>query len=163
MTCPPAHICKITPPTDGTSGTSVYGQELKARNGRKCRSRGERGNFRRRTGRYNHRFGNLVFRNGHFTVDEIFRVQDVDYDIGNGYGRLGWRLLGDAEVHAGQHLPCAVGSTVLEKPGGRVIEQGINGTGKAEIPTGKNRDGRVYKLPFAPGKAWWPVPSSTAP
>ncbi len=139
-------ICEITLPTEGTSGTNIQGRELKARAGKKAMPPLGEGTRVSDDGlkAITTVSGNLVFRGGRFTVDEVFRVQDVDYDIGNiqfsGDVVVSGEVQDGFEIRAGGNITLQgrVGSATLEAKGNIHIEQGINGTGKAEITAAKN-------------------------
>ncbi len=139
-------ICELTLPTDGQNGTNIQGRELKARAGKKAVPPIGEGTRLSEDGLKvtTTVTGNLVFRNGRFTVDEVFRVQDVDYDVGNihfsGDVVVQGEIQDGFEIRAGGNISLhgRVGSVVLDAKGNINIEQGINGTGKAEITAAKN-------------------------
>ena len=133
-------ICTIAPPTPGVDGTNVRGQLVKAKNGEKVlpllgenTALSEDGTQALTTVE-----GNLVFRSGRFTVETVYRVDDVDYDIGNitfsGDVKVGGDLADGFSITAGGDVSVhgQVGTTDIC---GRniVLDKGINGTGRAVL------------------------------
>ncbi|MGD9559720.1 MAG: FapA family protein, partial [Oscillospiraceae bacterium] len=84
-----------------------------------------------------------VFRNGRFTVDPIYRVQDVDNSVGNitfsGDVQVNGDMLDGFEIHAGGSVTLRgrVGAVVVVAGGDILIEKGVNGMGRAVLETEK--------------------------
>ncbi|MDL2252702.1 FapA family protein [Ruminococcaceae bacterium OttesenSCG-928-I18] len=139
-------ICEVYPPSEGMPGTSVQGKTLKPRSGQRAVPPIGEGTRLSPDGKKVETTvgGNLVFRNGHFTVDTVYRVQDIDYDVGNiafsGDVQVNGDMADGFEIHSGGNifLHGRVGNVVLEAKGNITIEKGINGTGKAEVTAGKS-------------------------
>ena len=139
-------ICEIFPPSEGIPGTSVQGKTLKPRTGQKAIPPMGEGTRLSADGKKVETTvgGNLVFRNNHFTVDTVYRVQDIDYDVGNitfsGDVQVNGDMADGFEIHSGGNITLhgRVGNAVLDAQGDILIEKGINGTGKAEVIAGKN-------------------------
>lgn len=133
-------ICTITPPTPGVDGTNVKGQPVKARDGAKAvpllgenTALSEDGT--RATTTVD---GNLVFRSGRFSIETIYRVEDVDYDVGNitfsGDVKVNGDIADGFSITAGGDVSVhgQVGSVTIR---GRniTLDKGINGTGRAVL------------------------------
>lgn len=136
-------ICEVTPPTEGTPGSSIRGTELKPRPGKKAVLPVGEGTQAAADGTHMEAAydGNVVFRGGRFCVDRVYRVQDVDYDVGNitfsGDVQVNGDIQDGFEIHAGGDvvLRGRVGSVVVVAGGNITIERGINGTGRAVLET----------------------------
>ncbi|NLW78088.1 MAG: DUF342 domain-containing protein [Ruminococcaceae bacterium] len=138
-------LCEITLPTEGAEGTSVYGKTVKPRNGAKAVVPAGENTRLTDDGLWLESTiaGNLVFRNGRFTVDTIYRVQDVDNSTGNitfsGDVMVNGDVMDGFEIRSGGNITLRgrVGMTVIEAAGDIIIDKGINGTGKALVEAGK--------------------------
>lgn len=138
-------ICECTAPTKGVAGTDVTGRTLPARDGKKALPAvgenitttpdGLRSIAAVR--------GNLVFKNNRFVVETVYRVEHVDYDVGNisffGDVQVNGDVMDGFEIHSGGTVTLRgqVSSTVIEAEN-IIIEKGINGNGKA-ILNAKNK------------------------
>ncbi len=133
-------ICEITPPIMGVNGTNVKGKTLKARNGTRATIPiGENITLNEdQTIAVAKIDGNVVFRNNHFLIETIYRVQDVDYEVGNIHFSGDVDVSGDVhdgfEIHAGGRvvLHGQIGAAII-KAKDIIIDSGINGTGKAVL------------------------------
>lgn len=142
---PGTPICEITPPTEGVYGTTVLGQEMKPLPGKKAVPLvGEGTQLSSDGSRVEATLsGNLVFRSGRFHVDTVYRVQDIDYDIGNidfsGDVQVNGEMQDGFEIHAGGNvtLQGTVGNVVIVAGGDINIEKGANGKGNARLETAK--------------------------
>ncbi len=137
-------ICRITPPTEGVSGTNVLGKPIGALNGKKVLPPIGVGIRVTDDGRQAVAAisGNLVFHGGRFTIEETLRVAEVNYDVGNitfsGDVHVTGDVLDGFEIRSGANIRLSgrVGNVVLHAKGDIHIERGINGTGKAEVVAG---------------------------
>lgn len=141
-----ATICEITPPTQAIDGTNTLGKPVKGRDGVKAVVPvGENTRLTEDGLRVVAALaGNLVFRDGRFVVETVYRVQDVDYDTGNiqfsGDVLVNGDVLDGFEVHAGGTVTLRgqAGAVVIEAGKDIVIEKGMNGTGKAVLRAEKS-------------------------
>lgn len=133
-------VCEITPPGPAVDGTNVLGQPIKAREGVKAVPpigdglRLSEDGLRAVTARQ----GNLVFRDGRFVVETVYRVQNVDYDVGNitfsGDVLVNGDMMDGFEIHAGGNVTLrGQGGAVVIEAKDILIEQGMNGTGRAVL------------------------------
>lgn len=133
-------VCEVTMPTEGQDGMNVQGKPIKARVGRKPPLPIGEGVRLSADGLRVETIasGNLVFRGSRFCVDPVYRVQDIDYDVGNitfsGDVMVNGDMLDGFEIHAGGNVTLRgrVGAVVIVAKNIR-LEQGINGTGKAVL------------------------------
>lgn len=138
-------ICEMVQPTEGTPGTTVLGEEVKAIPGKKVAAPVGEGTRLSEDGTQVLATlqGNLCWRNSHFVVDTVYRVDDVDYDVGNivfsGDVQVNGQMHDGFEIHAGGTVTVqgSVGNVVIEAAGDIKIDKGINGTGQARIETRK--------------------------
>lgn len=138
-------ICEVTPPTQGTPGTSVTGNVLKPREGKKAVLPIGEGTQASSDGRRVEAVygGNLVFRNGRYCIDKVIRVQDVDYDVGNITFSGDVQINGDVRdgfsIHSGGDITLhgQIGAVTVEAAGNIIIEKGVNGNGRAVLEAGK--------------------------
>ncbi len=134
-------ICKIIPPTEGIPGTNVLGKPIGVKSGKKALPPTGTGIRLTEDGTQAVAAvsGNLVFQNGRFTVEEILRVNEVNYDIGNitfsGDVHVTGDVLDGFEIHSGGDIRISgrVGHATLHAKGSIHLEHGINGTGKGEV------------------------------
>ncbi len=133
-------ICECTEPVPGENGTTVQGKAIKAREAKKAmplvgeNTRTTEDGLRTEAAVAGH----LAFRDGRFVVEEVFRVKDIDYEVGNitflGDVHVGGNMQDGFEIHSGGTVTlCGQVGAVVIKAQDIVIEKGINGTGKAEI------------------------------
>lgn len=137
-------VCEITPPTEGVEGLNVFGQPVPAlpgktvlppigehiklsEDGLKCETLIQ---------------GNLVWRNDRFTMETVYRVGNVDYDIGNirfsGDVYIGGDMMDGFEVHAGGTVTLVgQGGSVVIEAEHIIVEKGINGQGSAQLTARK--------------------------
>lgn len=137
-------ICEVIPPVPGVNGTNVKGQPIRARDGKKVlpmvgeNTRMSEDGLRAEAATA----GNLAFRDGRFVVETVFRVKDVDYEVGN------ISFSGDVQVNGDVMDGFSIksrGTVTLKGQVGSseisgenvVIEKGINGKGKAVIEAEK--------------------------
>ncbi len=133
-------ICEITPPIMGVNGTNVKGKTLKARSGTRATIPiGENIELNEdQTKAVAKIEGNVVFRSNHFLIETIYRVQNVDYEVGNIHFSGDVDVSGDVhdgfEIHAGGKvvLHGQIGAAII-KAKDIIIDSGINGTGKAVL------------------------------
>ncbi|MDL2219722.1 FapA family protein [Ruminococcaceae bacterium OttesenSCG-928-O06] len=136
-------ICEGTLPTEGVDGANVLGKPIKAHQGVKAlppvgeNIRVSEDGLRAEAAVA----GNLVFRDGRFVIDTVYRVQNVDYDTGNitfsGDVQVNGDMLDGFEIHAGGTVTLRgqAGAVVVKAGGDIIIEKGINGTGRALLET----------------------------
>lgn len=130
-------IMEITPPTKGVDGVNTKGAVIRARDGVKATPPlGENTRLINDGARAETTVrGNLVFRNNRFTVETVYRVQDIGYDIGNitfsGDVMVNGDIMDGFEIHAGGNviLRGQVGAVVVQGQN-ITIDKGVNGTGK---------------------------------
>ena len=133
-------ICTVTPPTAGVEGTNVKGKTIKARDGVKAiPPLGENTVLSENgTQAVTTVDGNLVFRSGRFTVETVYRVQDVNYDVGNITFSRDVNVLGNLSdgftIVAGGNVVIhgQVGSAYI-KGKNITLDKGMNGTGKGTL------------------------------
>ncbi len=133
-------VCEIVPPTMGVDGRNTKGQPVKARNGEKAAvPMGENMVLSEDGTRVlTAAAGNLVYRNGRFTIETVYRVQDVDYDIGNitfsGDVKIGGDVKDGFDINAGGDVTVhgQVGNCNI-KANNITLDQGVNGMGKAAM------------------------------
>lgn len=133
-------ICTMTQPSQGQDGSTVHGKVLKAKNGEKVLPllgentvMSEDGNQALTAAE-----GNLVFRSGRFTVETVYRVENVDYDIGNinfsGDVKIAGDLADGFSITAGGDVSVfgQVGTSEITAKN-ITLDKGINGTGRATL------------------------------
>ncbi|MDL2294125.1 FapA family protein [Ruminococcaceae bacterium OttesenSCG-928-D13] len=139
-------LCDITLPTDGVPGFTVRGEKLKVTDGVKAvipagdnTKLSEDGLRLEATTQ-----GNLVFRDGRFSVDTVIRVNNVDFDTGNisfsGDVQINGDVMDGFEVMAGGNVTLRGQAGAVKISAGQdlIVEKGMNGQGKALLEAGRN-------------------------
>ncbi len=141
-------ICDITLPTEAVEGIDVLGRPLKGRNGVKAVLPIGTNTKLSEDGLRVEAVvdGNLSFNDGRFMIETTYQVQNVNYTTGNITFSGDVVVNGDVEdgfeIHAGGRvvLRGQAGAAVIKAEGNIVIEQGINGTGRAVLEAGDTID-----------------------
>ncbi len=155
-------ICEVKMPTEGTPGVDILGRTLKPRAGRKAVASVGEGTRASEDGTRIEAAisGSLEFRAGRFVVDSVYRVENVDYDVGNitfsGDVLVNGEMQDGFEIHSGGNITLRgqVGMALLEAKGDINIEKGINGSGRAEVDAGGSvKAGFIENCTVRAGKA----------
>lgn len=140
---PGTTICEMVLPTEGKTGTNVLGVEMKPLPGKKAVPLVGEGTRLSEDGTRVEAVlnGNLAFRSGKYCVDTVYRVQDINYDVGNivfsGDVQVNGDMQDGFEIRAGGsvQLRGSVGGVTIVAGGDISIDKGINGTGQAHLET----------------------------